>query len=71
MMGMNGMAERCMDAMGSMMDGGLMLVLLFVLLLVWLVGLGAVGALIFWSVRRLSNEQVGAMINDIPRRTGG
>jgi hypothetical protein len=71
MMGMNGMAERCMDAMGSMMDGGLMLVLLFVLLLVWLVGLGAVGALIFWSVRRLSNEQVGAMINYIPRRTGG
>jgi hypothetical protein len=54
-----------------MMDGGLMLVLLFVLLLVWLVGLGAVGALIFWSVRRLSNEQVGAMINYIPRRTGG
>ena len=36
-MGMNGMAERCTDAMGSMMGGGLMLLLLFVLLLVWLV----------------------------------
>jgi hypothetical protein len=70
-MGMNGMAERCTDAMGSMMGGGLMLVLLFVLLLVWLVGLGAVGALFFWGVRRLTNEQVEAMINHIPRRTGG
>jgi hypothetical protein len=54
-----------------MMEGGMMLVLLFVLLLVWLVGLGAVRALIFWSVRRLSNEQVGARINELSRRKRG
>ena len=59
MMGMNDMMERCADAMGSMMGGpmmgsGTMLVLLFVLFLVWVVGLGAVGALIFWGVRRFS-----------------
>lgn len=40
--------------MGDMMGGGTMLLLLFMLLLVWVVGLGAVGALIFWGVRRLS-----------------
>jgi hypothetical protein len=59
MMNMNGMMERCVDAMGSMMGGslmgnGTMLVVLMVLLLVWLIGLGAVGALVFWGVRRLS-----------------
>jgi hypothetical protein len=59
MMNMNGMMERCVDAMGSMMGGslmgnGTMLVVLMVLLLVWLIGLGVVGALVFWGVRRLS-----------------
>jgi len=58
-MDMNSMVERCMDAMGSMMGGGMMgsSVMLFVLLLVllvWVIGLAAVGALIFWGVRKLS-----------------
>jgi hypothetical protein len=62
MMNMNGMMERCVDAMGSMMGGslmgnGTMLVVLMVLLLVWLIGLGAVGALVFWDVRRLSETR--------------
>jgi hypothetical protein len=62
MMDMNGMMERCMDAMGSMMGGGMMGggVMLFVLLLVlliWVIGLAAVGALIFWGVSRLSVVQ--------------
>jgi hypothetical protein len=59
MMGMNGMMERCMDALSSMMGGGMMgsgllLVILIALLVLWLVGLAAVGALGFWAVRRLS-----------------
>ena len=55
MMGMNDMVGRCMDAMGLMMGSGVVLVVfLLVLLLVWLVGLGAVGALIVWAVRRFS-----------------
>ncbi len=59
MMGMNDMMGRCMDAMSSMMGGGMMgsSVMLFVLLLVlfvWVIGLAAVGALIFWGVRKLS-----------------
>jgi hypothetical protein len=62
MMNMNGMMERCVDAMGSMMGGslmgnGTMLVVLMVLLLVWLIGLGAVGALVFWGVRRVSETR--------------
>jgi len=62
MMNMNGLMERCVDAMGSMMGGslmgnGTMLVVLMVLLLVWLIGLGAVGALVFWGVRRLSETR--------------
>jgi hypothetical protein len=57
------MMDRCIDAMGSMMGGpmmesGTMLSLLFVLFLVWVVGLGVVGALIFWGVRRLSSRHV-------------
>src|SRR5829696_2232020 len=50
MMGMNDMMGRCMDAMSSMMGGGMMgsgivpVVLLLVLLL-WLAGLAAVGGL--------------------------
>ncbi len=59
MMDMNGMVDRCMDAMGSMMGGGMMgsgtvLAVLLLVFLVWLIGLAAVGALIFWGVRRLS-----------------
>ncbi len=58
MMDMNGMVERCMDAIGSMMGGGMMGGMMpFVLLLVflvWVIGLVAVGALIFWGVRKLS-----------------
>ncbi len=51
--------DRCVDAMGSMMSGGmigngLLLVVLITLLLVWLLGLVAVGALGFWAVRKLS-----------------
>ena len=61
MMVMNGMVERCMDAMGSMMGGGMMGgMMLFVILLVfliWGIGLAAVGALIFWGVRKLSNTR--------------
>jgi hypothetical protein len=58
MMGMNDMVGRCMDAMSSMMGGGMMgsgivpMVLLLVLL-VWLAGLAAVGALGFWAVKKL------------------
>ena len=62
MVDMNGMVERCMDAMGSMgsmmgggmMGSGMMLFVLLVVLLIWMFGLVAVGALIFWGVRRLS-----------------
>ena len=61
MMDMNGMVERCMDTMGSMMGGGMMGgMMLFVILLVfliWVIGLAAVGALIFWGVRKLSNTR--------------
>jgi hypothetical protein len=60
-MDMNGMVEQCMDAMGSMMGGGMMGgMMLFVILLVfliWGIGLAAVGALIFWGVRKLSNTR--------------
>ena len=54
MMNMYGMMDRCVDAMGSMMGSGTMFVVLMVLLLVWLIGVGVVGALVFWGVRRLS-----------------
>jgi hypothetical protein len=58
MMGINDMMGRCMDAMGSMMGGGMMgsgvltLVLLLVFL-IWLVGLATAGALGFWAVKKL------------------
>ena len=63
MMDMNGMMDRCMDAMSSMMGGGMMgngiiLVLLFLVFLTWVVGLGVVGALIFWGIRRFSSPHV-------------
>jgi hypothetical protein len=53
------MMGRCMDAMGSMMGGGmlgsgLMLLALLLVFLVWIIGLTAVGALLFWGVRKLS-----------------
>ena len=59
MMDMNGMMDRCMEMMGGgMMGSGTMLLLLFMLLFVWVVGLGAVGALIFWGLRRFSSPHV-------------
>jgi low affinity Fe/Cu permease len=57
MMDMNGMMERCVDAMGSMMGSGTVLVVLMVLLLFWLISLGVVGALVFWGFRRLSETR--------------
>jgi hypothetical protein len=57
MMDMNGMVERCMDAMGSMMGGGMMLFVILLVFLIWGIGLAAVGALIFWGVRKLSNTR--------------
>ena len=60
-MDMNGMVERCMDAMGSMMGGGtmggMMLFVMLLVLLVWVIGLVAVGALVFWGVRKLSGTR--------------
>ena len=58
MMSMNDMMGRCMDAMGSMMGGGMMgggvmAVILLLVLVVWLAGLAAVGALGFWAVKKL------------------
>jgi len=62
-MHMGEMADRCMNAMGSMMGGSMMmgnsilLVILLVLLFVWVVGLAAVGALIFWVARRFAEPR--------------
>ena len=61
MMGMNDMVDRCMDAKGSMMGGSMMgnsiiLVVLLAIFLVWLVGLVATGAPIFWGVRRFTRR---------------
>jgi hypothetical protein len=62
MMDMNDMVDRCMDATGSMMGGGMMgsgtmLAVLLLVFLVWLIGLFAVGALILWGVRKLTEAQ--------------
>ena len=62
MMDMNGMVEQCMDAMSSMMGGsmmgsGMMFFVILLVLLIWVVGLAAVGALIFWGVRKLSGTR--------------
>lgn len=54
MMDMNDTMGRCMDAMGSMTDGGMVLLVLLLLLLVWVIGLAVVGAVIFWGIRKLS-----------------
>jgi hypothetical protein len=64
MMDMGNMADRCMSAMSSMMGGGMtgnsiMLLVLIVLLFVWVVGLAAVGALIFWVGRRFVGTHLG------------
>jgi hypothetical protein len=64
MMDMGDMADRCMNAMSLMMGGGvtgnnIMLLVLLVLLFVWVVGLAAVGALIFWVARRLAGTRLG------------
>jgi hypothetical protein len=61
MMDMRDMVDRCMNAMGSMMGGGMMgnsilLLALLALLFVWVVGLAAVGALIFWVARRVAED---------------
>jgi hypothetical protein len=61
MMDMNAMVDRCMDAMGSMMGsgmiGGMMFFVLLLVFLIWVIGLAAVGALIFWGVRKLSSTR--------------
>ena len=62
MIDMSGMMSQCMDAMGSMMGGsmmgsGVVLLVLLLVLLVWVLGLVAVGALIFWGVRKLSSTR--------------
>jgi hypothetical protein len=62
MIDMNGMVEQCMDAMSSMMGGsmmgsGTMFFVILLVLLIWVVGLAAVGALIFWGVRKLSSTR--------------
>ena len=62
MMDMNDMVDRCMNAMGSMMGGGMMgnsilLIVLLVVLFVWVVGLAAVGTLIFWVARRFADTR--------------
>jgi hypothetical protein len=59
MISMNDMVNRCMDAMGPMMGSGMMgngiiLVVLLAIFLVWLVGLAATGALIFWGARQFT-----------------
>jgi hypothetical protein len=55
MMDMPDMMRQCMEMMGggSMMGGGPLFVILAVLLLLWLVGLAAVGGLGVWAYRRL------------------
>jgi hypothetical protein len=59
MISMNDMVDRCLDTMGSMMGSammgnGIILVVLQAIFLVWLVGLAATGALIFWGIRRFT-----------------
>ncbi len=59
---MGDMVDRCVNAMGSMMGGGMMgnsllLLVLLALLFVWVVGLAAVGAVIFWIARRSAENR--------------
>ena len=65
MMDMGNMADRCMNAMSSMMGGSMtgnsiMLLVLVVLLFVWVVGLATVGALIYWVARRFAGTRPGS-----------
>jgi hypothetical protein len=58
MMDMGDMMQQCMNLMNGMMGGGMManslwFVVLAVLLLVWLIGLAAIGGLGVWAYRRL------------------
>ena len=59
MMDMGDMMGRRMDAMDSMMGGsmmgGMMFFVLLLVLIIWVIGLAAVGALIFWGIRKLSS----------------
>jgi hypothetical protein len=56
-MDMGNMMDRCMDMMGGgMMGNGLALVVLLALFLAWVVGLAAVGALVFWAVKSISRS---------------
>ena len=64
MLDMNGMVERCADMAGTMMSGGMMgngiiLVVFLALLTIWLVGLAAVGALVFWAARKFREQGDG------------
>jgi len=62
MMDANDMMDRCVSAMGSMMGGmmgnSIILLVLLAIFLVWLVGLAATGALIFWGVRQFTKPDV-------------
>ncbi len=58
MMDIGDVMEQCMNMMngmmgGGMMGGGLLFVVLAILLLVWLLGLAAIGGLGVWAYRRL------------------
>lgn len=54
MMDMDNMMDRCVDAMGGTMGTGLVLLVLLTVFLVWVIGLAAVGALVFWGLRRFA-----------------
>ncbi len=69
------MVDRCMDALGSMMGGGtmgsdLLLVVLVALLVLWLVGLAAVGVLGFWPSGGSSGHRPGDDFGPWSRRRG-
>jgi hypothetical protein len=51
---MNGMVDRCMDMMRSMMGGGMMFFVVLLVPFVWVIGLAAVSTSVFWGVRKLS-----------------
>jgi hypothetical protein len=62
MMDMGDMMERCADVMGAMMGGGMMnsgmmLLVLLLVPVVWVIGLVAVGALLFWGIRKLNTTR--------------
>lgn len=68
---MEDMMDRCMETMGSMMDGGMMgmdgggwlsglLLAGLLLLLLWALGIAALGALGIWAFRRLRHGSTRA-----------